>query len=601
MKLNNAGQYLSVDGRPLSTQIGAGQAIAKTCKTYVRAAVSKNDMSAKITDPFCCLQLKCPKGSYDANIEPGKDDVLFGDRNFVISLVERLLTEHYGPLVDGQKTVFSQQKADSSLKSHEDSPFDLLLAKRHPEERLVQGRSISQEPLNSALASPVSQRAHESPISLSPDNACSPGTEHGTRHRHTYSSVSQESRYINPWSIARINASFQTPQRLRVSQPRFRRVTGDSPDTTQKPDTLLRSARPSSRETHELPSPPTPSLTAGSPVSRRVSIRMTKGSPEGGNVSVDSFRRAARERDRARYGNGALDTWFQRTTARSLEQDALGMTFEQEESAPSLSQLAEERFQSHLQSPLASSSTGLAMHEGSGNLSEGEGSSSRPRGEGNITSGRPDDPEASMDSGRGFPVLEKWAASLHKDFDSANQADLERALDFERRKKEANQRNGTRPAARDMDLDRPNSPAVESSPHRNRYLAAKAVLNGERPLTVESDTRRTLSPRDPRAYLMRHQDDCQRNELSADGASGRRLHTSKLPFERVPEGQNLHNICLPLPADLSVISANFRLTALHDSFTQSGTDTDAFSSSDISAMMPFWSQRLTAIIRGGSS
>lgn len=531
------------------------------------------------------------------NIEPGKDDVLFGDRDLVISLVERLLTEHYGPLVDGQRTASSQHNAGSSIKSHRESPFEILLARRRPEERLVQDRSISRESLNSTLASPVSQRAPESSISLSPDNSCSPGTEHGARHHPTDSSGSRESRYINPWSIARINASFQTPQRLRVSQPSFQRVTGDSPDITQTPDILQRSGRPS-RESHELPSPPTPSLTPGSPVSRRVPNRMTKGSPEGGNGSVGSLRRAARERDRERYGNGSLDTWFQRTTGRSLGQDALETPSEQEGSTPSLSQLAEGRFQSHPQGPRAGLRAGLTMHEDSGNLSEDEGYRSRPRVEGNIASGHHDDQEQSMDSGRGFPVLEKWAASLHKDFDSANQADLERALDFERRKKEANQRNGTRPAARDIALIRPNGPTVESSPHRNRYLTAKAVLNGEKPLTVEPDTRPALSPHDPRAYLMRYQDDRRKNELPADGASARRLHTSKLPFERVPEGQDLHEICLPLMADLSVISANFRLTALHDSFTLSGTDTDAFSSSDMSAMMPSWSQRLTAIIRG---
>lgn len=555
---------------------------------YLRAGGSRTETSAKVSDPFCCLKLKCPKGSYDVNIEPGKDDVLFSDRDLVISLVARLLNEHYGPLADGQKTESSHLKAASPSTPHGELRFDLLLARRRGVETMVQDTSANGDLPNSTPASPVSQRGLASSTSLSPDNSRSSETENGSKIANSRS----ESRYINPWSISRINASFQTPQRLGNPHSSFQHDTGDSADMTQGRNHPKSHGSSSSEESPEFPSPPSSSFAPWSPVNDRVPIRVTRVSPEGGNRTVDDSRRAARQRDKERYGNGALDTWFQRTIGRSLGRSALETASEQEESVPSLSQLAEERFQLHPQDRQTGPTAVMDSHEDSDDLIDAS-SHSLSRAVGNAASDHPDDQEGSMNSGRGFPVLEKWAASLHRDFDSANQADLERALDFERRKKEANRRNDARSTARETGSNLSNEPPVESSPHHNRFLAAKAVLNGERPLIVESNTRPALLPHDPRAYLMRH----QKNEPLANGGTVMKLHTSKLPFERVPAGQDIHDICLPLSTDLSVIATTFHLTTLHDSFTQRGTDTDAFSMSDIDAMAPSWNQRLAALIK----
>ena len=101
-KINNKGQFLSVDGRPLSTSRGVGRDIVKLFKSHIRAAASKVQASKSVSDPFLCLQLKCPLGSYDVNIEPGKDDVLFEDRELVFSLIQTVLADHYGALPDAQ-------------------------------------------------------------------------------------------------------------------------------------------------------------------------------------------------------------------------------------------------------------------------------------------------------------------------------------------------------------------------------------------------------------------------------------------------------------------------------------------------------------------
>lgn len=594
-KVNNMGQYVSVDGRPLSTNTGVGQDITKIFKSYIRAAVSKIETQSKVTDPFCYLQLKCPKGAYDVNIEPGKDDVLFSDRDLVISLIERLFTEHYGPLADGQKTSLTAQKAVSLSKPHGDGGFELLLSRRRSEEPSMQTLSVRNDSTDAMPANPISHRVPASSVSLSPESSHSHSTGNDSSTANG-GSESRGSRYLNPWSISRINASFQTPQRPRAIHSSSQSTTTNSPEVTGRQGPSRHPGRRPSQDSPELPSPPVSSLTPGSPVSRRGPLQVSRGSPPEINQSVNSSRRAARERDRERYGNGALDTWFQRTTGAWLSQGPVEAPSGQEVNVPSLSQLAQQRFQPDPQGQAAGVRAETEAHEDSGGSMEDEIPPPSSRVEINIDSSH-DERQEAMDSGRGFPVLEKWAASLHRDFDSANQTDLERTLDFERRKKEANQRQRTRSGACDAQLNPQNDPPAASSPHHNRYLSAKAILNAERPLVIEPDSRPALSPHDPRACLMRHQSDHQAGEASKNIGTVRRLHTSKLPFERVPEGQDLHDTCLPLSADLSLISTSFNLTAIHDSYTRRGTETDGFSVSDMESVVSSWNQHLAAIIQ----
>ncbi|KAK8055382.1 hypothetical protein PG993_000609 [Apiospora rasikravindrae] len=70
------GRYFSVDRRPL---------------TATRAKF--------IGDAFICLNVACPVGSYDANIEPSKNEVLFSDETALIHQFEKFCAEIYGQLV----------------------------------------------------------------------------------------------------------------------------------------------------------------------------------------------------------------------------------------------------------------------------------------------------------------------------------------------------------------------------------------------------------------------------------------------------------------------------------------------------------------------
>lgn len=584
---NNGCQYISIDGRPLSVGTGTGEAITKLFKLYVRAAASKAEIVQKIMDPFCCLQIKCPQGAYDVNIEPGKDDVLFADRDVLFGLLENLFIEQYGPLLDGQERSQAKQRALTKGQADESAGFELLLSRSRPEDSR-QSQSSRMDWEETTIASPVSQRAAARPVSQLPEDAHVPVQQHGV------SSDKRETRYINPWSISTINASFQTPQRQRNTPTSPEQPFRDTADMTQRRRPSHRPTCHSSAESPEFLSPPASTLPQGSPPSNRTTTRMARGSPTESNRSVNSYRRAARERDMERYGNGALDTWFQRTTGALLHQDSVESPVEQEENTPSLSTLAQQRFQSSPPGEGDIAATDPVLLETSTRVSDYENARTSDR-ETHAAMSRDDNlEEESMDSGRGFPVLEKWAASLHKDFHPASQTDLDWALDFERRKKEANQKYRTRPGAADNQVDA--SERSGSSPHRNRYLAAKAALNAAKPTATERVLRLAIPPSDPRAYLMRHQTDGQDNESTKNGSDIRRLQSSKLPFERIPEGHDIHNISLSLPASLSLMSIPSRLIP-NESLTESGISTDAFFTTKRDSLVSFWNRRLATLIQ----
>ncbi|KAH8602751.1 hypothetical protein B0O99DRAFT_560347 [Bisporella sp. PMI_857] len=89
------GQYLSIDGRIVSPEKGTMKKIVTLFKTYIRESIIP-DSSEKLRSPFLRLNIKCPSASYDANIEPAKDDVLFSNEKLILKSMERLLKDLYG-------------------------------------------------------------------------------------------------------------------------------------------------------------------------------------------------------------------------------------------------------------------------------------------------------------------------------------------------------------------------------------------------------------------------------------------------------------------------------------------------------------------------
>lgn len=50
---------------------------------------------SKGKDPFFCINIVCPPDSYDPNIEPAKDDVMFDDAQIVLDAINKLFKANY--------------------------------------------------------------------------------------------------------------------------------------------------------------------------------------------------------------------------------------------------------------------------------------------------------------------------------------------------------------------------------------------------------------------------------------------------------------------------------------------------------------------------
>ena len=79
----------------MSCTRGTLKQIISSYKSHLRSA-APNENNAKISEPFLCLSIACPPGSYDANVEPAKDDVLFANSELLLGIVERLFSNIYG-------------------------------------------------------------------------------------------------------------------------------------------------------------------------------------------------------------------------------------------------------------------------------------------------------------------------------------------------------------------------------------------------------------------------------------------------------------------------------------------------------------------------
>ncbi|KKK16029.1 hypothetical protein ARAM_004614 [Aspergillus rambellii] len=571
-KFNNLGQYISVDYRPLSTNRGIAQNILKLYKSYLRSAASQGGVLPTLTDPFLCLHMQCPEASYDVNVEPAKDDVLFKDPDVVLSLVEDLFRNTYGERIE---TIGSDLSV--AAKGTTVSPSDGTELRRWGNEPHEHIQRIDD-------ASTVSQRKRTEPVvslvrqKLPPNrsgNKAWPRTKHVPSEQHT-----SRRPPTSP------NSSSACGPADRTGEPAFRHEAS-SPMQPQETETAgerrisLRQATQAHASGSFLPSPVSSTNSqsiAGSLANSPTSTRLTP---------LDRSRRALqdqRRRDRERYGNGALDTWFLKTSqairkaATTVGAAAAGDGEEEH----SLSLLTQQRFGS--------------VEDGQDSASP-ENTSESPLEQTLATSDSPQiTNESTRDKRQELPVLEKWSARLHSMSNPSQNAELEKALEFENRKRAAIQErrkqvNGLRQNSNNH---------TNSSPHLSRYLAARAALSSQaepepssRQESINSpgSLQPPLNPGDPRAYLLR---------LQSHGADARsassltRISTNKLPLEKIPQGCELYHIGLRQVAHVSLLSASFSEASKADLYTCG----DGMSVDTNAATVDLWGRRLSTLIEG---
>lgn len=91
------GAFVSVDGRPISTALGT----AKTLNLVFRRCIENHFVTTASKnlpkEPFIAMNIRCPPGAYDVNIEPSKEDVLFRNEDVILGQLESFLSLIYSP------------------------------------------------------------------------------------------------------------------------------------------------------------------------------------------------------------------------------------------------------------------------------------------------------------------------------------------------------------------------------------------------------------------------------------------------------------------------------------------------------------------------
>ncbi|KEY65655.1 hypothetical protein S7711_08729 [Stachybotrys chartarum IBT 7711] len=91
--IKSRGPFVSVDGRPLCAARGLPKKLASILKPYLQKAFVQ---SPGVHNPFFYLGLRCPPGSYDPNVSPSKDEVLFDNEGEVLDRFRELCEHVYG-------------------------------------------------------------------------------------------------------------------------------------------------------------------------------------------------------------------------------------------------------------------------------------------------------------------------------------------------------------------------------------------------------------------------------------------------------------------------------------------------------------------------
>lgn len=594
--MNNAGQYFSVDGRPLSTGRGIGRDITKLYKTYLRATTSHGESSFSITDPFLCLHIHCPQGSYDVNIEPAKDDVLFGNHQLVVSLVEDLFRGTYGDLPGSANSKQTPAKGKENAASN--NGFELLLARKSPD------ATPSLQHRRESVTSPTDITSPSIWRSSVPVSGRKANLREGSQHQDASTATEDETQNnnldsLNPWVITRMNVPNRQPSKSHATENENGRFS--IPTIRKEPLELPRNSKGSHQQSTSSSALESPNSTAShsanspsGPCHSPPSLQIQTESPT--PAAPDNTKRAARERDRERYGNGAIDTWFEKMTGAAHLRDPVNTDAEQEDTDLPLTQLAEARFGPQEQQSSNSPSTGAQdstpIRMRTNEMLEPP-SQRHPHSE--LHSQSPNE----GDVGQWLPTPEESPCRQQELSASLTTPGLSDALDFERRKKEAIQKH------REQKRAGPESPSSTKSPHHSRYLAAKAALSSESNFGAddqgvspsEQDTAMPkLNPHDSRAYFMR-QNSQQGNTQPKHGVKLQRTQTKKLPLEKIPEGYDLHDVCLRIPVDTSVLLGSTTRLTNTDLYTQSGVEFQAFSQSALGNDFQSWETQLTALVK----
>ncbi|PGH14732.1 hypothetical protein AJ79_02898 [Helicocarpus griseus UAMH5409] len=549
-KINHTGQYVSIDRRPMTTCQGVAKDLVKLFKSYLRSGSHCDGNITMPADTFFFLHVYCPPGSYDINVEPSKDDVLFENLEQVMSLAEDLFRFLYGEIkLNGTshgKCPLGRQAVDSgSINPPENPPGATTEANKAKEPQLFRKilthAAQDRRPVDNPSTTPCLWKNGSVSVGISPETV--------TNSRLVDENpLSTDPRPTDPWTLAKKH--YVTP-RKQITQSHNTNFSLLSPTHEGEPSldegTLTRNGERGPMQ----PSQPYPS-----PISTQVSkIRKSRVSePRNLRIATES---AAQRRELGEVGS--LDVWIRKTRgpASQLTQEChdSGMLQDRESSEDAGSALTNDAIASRFgredhvvaernQEP---SPAGLPLCAVPNNSAIETGSSLNEMQNESRTIATSLETEDNQDSRIRRPI--------NSHLSPESQEAMAEALDFEHRKRAAirfHRRYHGQPLSPKTSLS-PNEASgaqiFQSSPYQNRYIRAKSaparrLRGGESSQCVTALPPSDIEPGDPEANSMHNKNASPQNTATPVSPRSRRILNSRLPLESVPKAFEIQGLAV---------------------------------------------------------
>ncbi|OBT47611.1 hypothetical protein VE00_02949 [Pseudogymnoascus sp. WSF 3629] len=526
------GHYASVDSRPVSCTRGTLKTVMSSYKQHIREFASNTGKEVP-KDPFIYLRITCPIGSYDPNIEPAKDDVLFEDEDAILSAAERLFKPIYSTstLSIPEDDIFNDLSAPQSAASHDSAIQQRVEMSKSvgvtdfqtPEVNYGARDNKGQEHI---IVDAIVDKSPGRELEMLRDFAREPQSPPSTLERSDHNT-------LNPWIIAKLNTPVteRGSQVSRTLRPRpLRPYTSPVDDTPPAFDDLLLTGDLSNRLTgSQIWKQPRPGPTQSS-VETWINKQQTSETDEltelqrgpepqqSHHITGDGLSRPHYEPP---YSNGFV-------TARDLP---VGAPW----SPPPTQIRSKEKLQRKFKTLFITPKRTEVV---------------------------PGVRENAYDSSYLTPLGDTSPSQgLPRTSISAFHEDINAAMDFEIRKATSTRRLREETAAVARQEAETDDVTMQGMPAQ------------------ENITKSVLQDGDPRAYLMRRQKSMTANQ----GLKLKRTKTMLLPLESIPDTLGTQNLVLRMSIEAASVSRAMHLLTAVDDYAKSGIRCEGLGMTDSSA------------------
>lgn len=115
------GPWFSVDSRPVSASKGTIKTLYSTFKARLSRTLELPGSTTSVRNPFVAVNIKCPPRSYDPNVEPSKDEVIFAHSDRLMAAFERILENAYSTTPPDSSPSANQDAQLAAKLPHQDS------------------------------------------------------------------------------------------------------------------------------------------------------------------------------------------------------------------------------------------------------------------------------------------------------------------------------------------------------------------------------------------------------------------------------------------------------------------------------------------------